>query len=147
MLLHPNLTVLSFRTPIPHVSYKVLFSPFCVYVCVCFSFDIFFGLPSSSLILSSVKHIQWIFNFSHCTYSVQFSHSVVSNSLRPHESQHAKLPLSITNSQSSPRLMSIEWVIPSSHLVLISMYLSISTSVCNYRSRMDPLFNFIHPDY
>ena len=32
-----------------------------------------------------------MFNIIH--YSVQFSHSVVSNSLRPHESQHAGLPV------------------------------------------------------
>jgi len=33
--------------------------------------------------------------------SVQFSGSVVSNSLRPHESQHARASLSVTNSLSS----------------------------------------------
>ena len=49
--------------------------------------------------------------------SVQFSHSVVSNSLQPHEMQHTR-PLSITNSQSLPKLMSIESVMPSSHLIL-----------------------------
>ena len=49
--------------------------------------------------------------------SVQFSRSVVSDSLRPHESQHAR-PLSINNSRSSLKLMSIESVIPSSHLIL-----------------------------
>ena len=48
--------------------------------------------------------------------SVQFSRSVVSDSLRPHESQGASL--SITNSQSSLRLASIESVMPSSHLIL-----------------------------
>ena len=37
--------------------------------------------------------------------SVQFSHSVVSVSLQPHESQHARPPLSITNSRSLPKLM------------------------------------------
>ena len=37
--------------------------------------------------------------------SDQISRSVVSDSLRPHESQHAKASLSITNSQSSLRLM------------------------------------------
>ena len=47
--------------------------------------------------------------------SVQFSHSVVSDSLRPRESQHA---LSITNSRSSLKLMSIESVMPSIHLIL-----------------------------
>ena len=47
-------------------------------------------------------------------HSVQFSHSVVSNSLRPHESQS----LSITNSRSSLKFMSIESVMPSSQLIL-----------------------------
>ena len=53
--------------------------------------------------------------------SYQFSHSVVFNSLRPRELQHAihaKASLSITNSWSLPKLMSIESVMPSSHLVL-----------------------------
>ena len=50
--------------------------------------------------------------------SVQFSRSVVSDSLRPHESQHSQASLSITNSWSSPRLTSIESVVPSSHLIL-----------------------------
>ena len=45
--------------------------------------------------------------------SVQFSHSVVSDSLQDHEAS-----LSITNSQSSPKLMSIESVMPSNHLIL-----------------------------
>ena len=42
----------------------------------------------------------------------------MSDSLRPHESQHARPPLSITNSWSSLKLMSIESVMPSSHLIL-----------------------------
>ena len=49
--------------------------------------------------------------------SVQFSHSVVSNSLRPHESQHARLPCP-SPTPSSLRLPSIESVMPSSHLIL-----------------------------
>ena len=49
--------------------------------------------------------------------SVQFSRSVASDSLRPHELQHARPP-SITNSQSSPKLTSIKLVMPSSHLIL-----------------------------
>ena len=49
--------------------------------------------------------------------SLQFSHSVVSDYLRPHELQHARPPcLSITNSWSL--LMSIESVMPSNHLNL-----------------------------
>ena len=50
--------------------------------------------------------------------SDQISHSVVSDSLWPHESQHARPTLSITNSWSSLRLMSIESVMQSSHLIL-----------------------------
>ena len=45
-------------------------------------------------------------------YSVQFSHSVVSNSLRPHAS------LSNTSFRSLLKLMFIESVLPSSHLIL-----------------------------
>ena len=50
--------------------------------------------------------------------SVQFSHSVVFDSLRPHELQHARSPLSITNSRSLLKLISIKSVMPSSHLIL-----------------------------
>ena len=49
---------------------------------------------------------------------VQFSRSVVFDSLRPHELQHNQDSLYITNSQSSLKLMSIESVMPSSHLIL-----------------------------
>ena len=43
----------------------------------------------------------------------------MSDSLRPHESQHARPPCpSPTNSRSSSRLTSIESVMPSSHLIL-----------------------------
>ena len=52
-----------------------------------------------------------MFQFS----SVQFSCSVVSNSLRPHGCQTS---LSITNSQSLFTLMSVESVMPSNHLIL-----------------------------
>ena len=49
---------------------------------------------------------------------VQFSCSVMSNSLRPHEPQHCQASLSITNSWSLLKLMSIESVMPSSRLIL-----------------------------
>ena len=42
----------------------------------------------------------------------------MSASLRHHGLQHAKPPLSITNSQNLLKLMSIESVIPSNHLIL-----------------------------
>ena len=47
------------------------------------------------------------------TSSVQFSCSVVSDSLRPNELQHARPPCPSTNSRSLPKLMSIELVMPS----------------------------------
>ena len=58
------------------------------------------------------------------TSSVQFSRSVVSDSLRPHESQHARLPCPSPtsgvhpNGWSSMEFTSIELVMPSSHLIL-----------------------------
>ena len=48
--------------------------------------------------------------------SVQFSHSVVSNTATPWIAAH-QASLSITNSQSLPKLMSIESVMPSNHLI------------------------------
>ena len=49
--------------------------------------------------------------------SVQFSRSVVSDSLRPHESQYARPPCS-SPTPGLHRFTSIESVIPSSHLIL-----------------------------
>ena len=49
--------------------------------------------------------------------SAQFSRSVMSDSLQPHGLQHTRLPLSITNSWSLLRLMSIESVMPSNCLI------------------------------
>ena len=49
--------------------------------------------------------------------SVQFSCSVVSDSLWPHGLQHARPPCLIAHSQSLVKLMSIESVMPSNHLV------------------------------
>ena len=51
--------------------------------------------------------------------SVQFSHSVVSDSLRPHGLQHTRLLcLSITNTQSLLKLVFIKSVMPSNHPIL-----------------------------
>ena len=60
----------------------------------------------------------------------QFSHSVVSDYLRPHESQHARPPCpSPTPSRSSLKLMSIESVMPSSHLILCRPFFSCPQSL------------------
>ena len=61
-------------------------------------------------------------NFVRCLMSYQsvsqVSQSVVSDSLRPHELPTCQASLSITNSQSLLKLISIESVIPSNHLIL-----------------------------
>ena len=50
--------------------------------------------------------------------SAQFSHSVESDSLQPPWTTACQASLSITNSWSLLKLMSIELVMPSSHLIL-----------------------------
>ena len=63
-----------------------------------------------------IKKLWYIYTME---YSVQFSLSVMSDSLQPHESQHARPPcLSITNSWNLLKLKSIRSVMPSSHLIL-----------------------------
>ena len=64
------------------------------------------------------KELQKSYKFHLVILFSQFSLSVISDSLQPHESQHARPPWSNTNSRSSPKLMSIESVMPSSHLIL-----------------------------
>ena len=53
-----------------------------------------------------------------CFSSVQFSHSVVSDSLRPHELQHARPPCPSSTPGVHSDSMSIKSVMPSSHLIL-----------------------------
>ena len=51
-------------------------------------------------------------------HSVQFSCSVVSDSLQPHESRHARPPCPSPTPEVHPDSTSIESVMPSSHLIL-----------------------------
>ena len=64
--------------------------------------------------------------------SDQISHSVVSDSSQPHELQHARPPCP-SNSQSLPKLMSIESVMPSSHLILCRPLLLLPSTFPNIR--------------
>ena len=50
--------------------------------------------------------------------SVQFSHSIESDSLWPHELQHARLPCPSPTPRSLLKLISNELVMPSNHLIL-----------------------------
>ena len=65
--------------------------------------------------------------------SVQFSHSVVSDSLRPHEPQHASPPCPSSNSWSLPRLMSIESVMSSNHPILCHPLLLLPSTLPSIR--------------
>ena len=58
------------------------------------------------------------------SFCVQFSRSVASDSLQPHEPQHARPPCPSPNSQSpKPKPMSIELVMPSNRLILCRLLL------------------------
>ena len=61
------------------------------------------------------------------------SHSVVSDSLQPHGLQHARPPSPSTNSQSLLKLMCIESVMPSSHLILCYPLLLLPTILPSIR--------------
>ena len=77
----------------------------CLYICIIIYMQIYEFVSSPSSVLG-----KW---FS----SVQFSHSVVSDSLQSHGLQHTRLPCP-RPSWSLLKLMSIESVMPSNHLIL-----------------------------
>ena len=66
-----------------------------------------------------LPHCRWILY----QLSVQFSHSIVSDSLRPPWTAACQASLSITNSWSLLKLMSIESVMPSNSLILCHPFL------------------------
>ena len=55
--------------------------------------------------------------------SVQFSHSVVSDTLQPHGLQHLRLPCPSPTPRACSKLMSIKLVMPSNHLILCHPFL------------------------
>ena len=59
-----------------------------------------------------------VFSFCVSFSSVQFSHSLMSNSLRPHEPQHARPPCPLPTTRVHPNPCPIKSVMPSSHLIL-----------------------------
>ena len=77
------------------------------------------GTECSSTYMGSVEEGHHYLHYLHHSFnSVQFSLSVVSNSLRPHESQHARPPCPSPSPGVLPDSTSIESVMPSSHLIL-----------------------------
>ena len=73
--------------------------------------------------LSQSSNIPWLPQIFLNPVSLLFSHSVVSDSLWPHGLQHAGPPSLITSSWSLLKLMSIELVMPSNHLILYHPFL------------------------
>ena len=72
----------------------------------------YFWKKSTVLILQLINLTLFIIS------SVQFSHSVVSDSLWPHGLQHTRLPCTSPTPKSLLKLMSIKSVMPSNHLIL-----------------------------
>ena len=66
-------------------------------------------------------------------FPVQFSYSVVSDSLWPHELQHARPPCPSPTPGVHSKLMSIELVMPSSHLILCLPFLLLPSIPPNIR--------------
>ena len=83
---------------------------------ICFPlWNVFLSMKYAS-IFSSMKYRKFYFYVWHQSAS-QFSCSVMSDSATPQITAH-QASLSITNSQSPPKPMSIESVMPSNHLIL-----------------------------
>ena len=63
-----------------------------------------------------------------------FNHSVVSDSLQPLGLQHARLPLSFTISRSLLKLLFIESVMPTNHLILCHPLLLLPSNFSSIRA-------------
>ena len=88
-------------------------------------------LLKSSYFKAKAENFNWIFCCFHFPFSsVQFSHSVMSNSLWPHGLQQTR-PLCPSPTHSLLKLMSTESVMPSNHVILCHPLLlpSIFTSI------------------
>ena len=103
---HSAQSIFLLRKVREHRSKESHFSRFNIYAVVRYLFVSFW---LTSLHMTHSRSIQL----------VQFSSSVVSDSLWPHKPHAAcQVSLSITNSQSSPKPMSVKSVMPSNHLTL-----------------------------
>ena len=71
--------------------------------------------------------------YVHVFSSVQFSCLVVSDSLQPHELQHARPPCPSPTPGVYPNLMSIELVMPPNHLILCRPFLLLPSIFPNIR--------------
>ena len=104
----------------------------------CFLAIIFYVLKLTRIVVSGflLGHKKYVLYFDSVNISsVQFSCSVVSDSLRRHEPQHARPPCPSPTPGVMDWLMSIKSVMPSSHLILCRPLLllpSIPPSISDY---------------
>ena len=86
-------------------------------------------------------------NFFSCSYSYSVTNKVVSDSLWPHELQNARLPCP-SLSPSLLKLMSIEWVMPSNHLILCHLLLFLPSIFLSIRVfPKEPVLRIRWPKY
>ena len=97
------------------------------------------GLCMGYLFINPLDELKYIyivlyFHFAIiCLNHVQFSCSVMSDSLQPHEPLHARPPCLSPTLRGLPKLMSIESVMPSNHLILCCPLLLLPTMFPNIR--------------
>ena len=98
-------------------------------------------VPINKCLIIKKISILIFFKFPVWSSSVQFSRSVVSDSLWPHGLQHAKASLPITNSQSLLKCISVEYLVQGT-LFIVCLILSLIT--LNYIIRIfeDHLLSF-----
>ena len=75
------------------------------------------------------------------------SHSVVSNSLRPHELQHPRFPCPSPTPRACSKLMSIKSVMPSNHLIPCHPLLLLPSSFCSIKVFNDSVLCIRWPKY
>ena len=83
---------------------------------------------------------------THTFSSVRFSHSVVSDSLQPHELQHSRPPCPSPTPGVHSKLTSIESMMPSSHLILCRPFFllpPIPPSIRVFPMRHESYLNFV----
>ena len=94
------------------------------------------AIPLLGIYPKRMKTLIWIYTctpmFTTTLFTVQFGRSVMSDSATPWITAH-QASLSTTNSQSLPKLMSIESVMPSNHLILCRPLLLLPSIFSNIR--------------
>ena len=87
-----------------------------LYISFSYFYAYLYSLEEKFCMIKYLHHCVNLVSVRVLSCSFQFSHSVMSDSLRPHGLQHARCPCPSPNPHSLLKLMSIESVMPSNHL-------------------------------